>query len=236
MALIAAEWEAGRLAREKIPEVATAMLVAGYDSDALRVTAGLIPAELDEAHEWFGKVLRELGFNAARDQTRRGVALAEEYARRVLDGRMSVYDGAYSVFNLWSDFPHDAALEIDAHMGTLIALCDEWEQFEEDRNKRELQMKAELRAFLRETGGSDIGRFACACCGFHTLTQPADGSYELCPVCWWEDDGVQLRDLDYAGGANEPSLRQARENFRAFGASDRAFLRTVRPPRPVERP
>ena len=40
--------------------------------------------------------------------------------------------------------------------------------------------------------------------------------------CWWEDDGVQSRDPDYAGEANKPSLREARENFRLFRSSDRA--------------
>lgn len=50
-----------------------------------------------------------------------------------------------------------------------------------------------------------------------------------------EDDGVQLRDPHYAGGANEPSLRVARANFQLFGASERRFLGSVRPPRHEER-
>ncbi|HEY5317723.1 MAG TPA: CPCC family cysteine-rich protein, partial [Solirubrobacteraceae bacterium] len=30
-------------------------------------------------------------------------------------------------------------------------------------------------------------RFTCPCCGFLTLPDPERGSYEICPVCFWED-------------------------------------------------
>ena len=32
--------------------------------------------------------------------------------------------------------------------------------------------------------------------------------YDICPFYGWEDDGVQLRDPDFDGGANQLSLRQ----------------------------
>ena len=84
---------------------------------------------------------------------------------------------------------------------------------------------------------SDEGRFACACCGFLTLSTAAgEGSYELCPVCYWEDDGVQFADPDYPGGANDPTLNEARENYRSMGASERCFVNDVRAPRPEEHP
>ncbi len=38
-----------------------------------------------------------------------------------------------------------------------------------------------------------------------SFDEPA-GSYAICPVCGWEDDHVQLRHPDLAGGANRPSL------------------------------
>ncbi|MFF1900798.1 CPCC family cysteine-rich protein [Streptomyces sp. NPDC058206] len=34
--------------------------------------------------------------------------------------------------------------------------------------------------------------FPCVCCGHLTLGEPP-GSYEICSVCFWEDDRVQLR-------------------------------------------
>jgi hypothetical protein len=60
--------------------------------------------------------------------------------------------------------------------------------------------------------------------------EPDIGSYEICPVCFWEDDLVQNEDIDYAGGANQVSLSAARHNFIDFGASERRFIQNVRPP------
>jgi hypothetical protein len=83
---------------------------------------------------------------------------------------------------------------------------------------------------------SRVKRFPCPCCGYYTLTSEPPGTYELCPVCYWEDDGVQFADPTYAGGANEPSLEQARKNFLAFGANSWRERDSVRPPRPDEMP
>ncbi|MFB4422198.1 CPCC family cysteine-rich protein [Streptomyces sp. QL37] len=45
----------------------------------------------------------------------------------------------------------------------------------------------------------------CPCCG-HRMLDAMPGSYEICPVCCWEDDGVQFRWLTVGGGANKVSL------------------------------
>ena len=79
-------------------------------------------------------------------------------------------------------------------------------------------------------------RFACPCCGFLTLDQPPSGTYDICQVCFWEDDDVQFRDPDYEGGANEVSLNQARENFRLHRVSEPRHRTHVRPPLPEEQP
>jgi anaerobic ribonucleoside-triphosphate reductase len=39
------------------------------------------------------------------------------------------------------------------------------------------------------------------------------GSYEICPVCNWEDDPVQEEDPSYGGGANVMSLNEARKAY-----------------------
>jgi methionyl-tRNA synthetase len=63
----------------------------------------------------------------------------------------------------------------------------------------------------------------CPCCGYRVgLT-----AHDICPVCFWEHDPVQLHDPDYAGGANRVSLRQAQQNFIAFGACERRFVEHV---------
>jgi hypothetical protein len=79
-------------------------------------------------------------------------------------------------------------------------------------------------------------RWPCACCGCFTLTLPGRATYEICPVCFWEDDGVQFADPDRAGGANDVSLRQARRIYRARGVSDLAHAASVRPPTAEEEP
>jgi hypothetical protein len=76
---------------------------------------------------------------------------------------------------------------------------------------------------------------ACPCCGFLTLESDS-GAWEICEVCFWEDDPLQLVEASSAGGANAVSLDEARENFRAFGASEPRFKRHVRAPRPQEVP
>jgi len=50
---------------------------------------------------------------------------------------------------------------------------------------------------------------ACPCCGYLTLSDWNVGSWEICPVCNWEDDEVQYRDPTFEGGANPESLKQA---------------------------
>lgn len=81
-----------------------------------------------------------------------------------------------------------------------------------------------------------IRRFPCRCCGFLTLSDPATGSYEICPVCFWEDDPVQNSEPSFTGGANATSLTCARRNFARCGACDPASTDRVRPPRIEEVP
>jgi hypothetical protein len=77
--------------------------------------------------------------------------------------------------------------------------------------------------------------FACPCCRFFTLD--ARGADEICPVCFWQDDGQDDADATVVrGGPNRAlSLEQARANYTAFGASDERRRQFVRPPRPDER-
>ena len=76
--------------------------------------------------------------------------------------------------------------------------------------------------------------YRCPCCGRKTLR--GRGGFEICPVCFWEDDGQDDHDADEVrGGPNrELSLSQARRNYCEFGASDRRDLSHVRQPTPEE--
>jgi hypothetical protein len=78
----------------------------------------------------------------------------------------------------------------------------------------------------------------CLCCGYRTIegyktdhgyTKPPE-TYDICPICFWQDDRVATRFPDEAIGPNGVSLNEARRNFQEFGASERVMLQHVRPP------
>lgn len=52
----------------------------------------------------------------------------------------------------------------------------------------------------------------CPCCGEGLVE--FGHVYDICEVCWWEDDPLQYQYLYYAGGANKMSLYQARKAYR----------------------
>src|SRR5262245_25258771 len=76
----------------------------------------------------------------------------------------------------------------------------------------------------------------CPCCGRKSLRKRTN--FQICPVCFWEDDGQDEGDIDEChGGPNRSlSLRQARANYLQFGACEERMIDNVRPPRPEELP
>jgi hypothetical protein len=80
------------------------------------------------------------------------------------------------------------------------------------------------------------GKFKCYCCNYFTLAEPAGNTFQLCPVCFWEDDGIQSDDPSYRGGANRESLTEAKENFLKYGASNMKVKDLVRVPNKYELP
>ncbi|CAI3950015.1 unnamed protein product [Commensalibacter communis] len=78
--------------------------------------------------------------------------------------------------------------------------------------------------------------YPCVCCGFLTRTEPSNGDYDICPICFWKDDPIQNDQPDADGGANSITLHQARLNFKKFGASEQRFIKNVRAPDKTEYP
>lgn len=70
----------------------------------------------------------------------------------------------------------------------------------------------------------------CACCGYFSISE----EWEICSVCFWEDNWYQAAHMDDAAGPNTICLRDARENFQKFGASEERFILMVRPPKDEE--
>lgn len=79
-------------------------------------------------------------------------------------------------------------------------------------------------------------RYPCPCCKYLTFEEEPSGSFEICPVCFWEDDNIQNNDPSYDGGANGISLNKARMNFAKYGAIKKEFSDKVRRPLPEELP
>jgi hypothetical protein len=60
------------------------------------------------------------------------------------------------------------------------------------------------------------------------------GSYDICSICFWEDDPVQLRHPLLASGANRVSLVAAQANFSGLGACEPRLIEHCRTPTPDE--
>ncbi len=92
-------------------------------------------------------------------------------------------------------------------------------------------------------------KYKCFCCGYTTLD--SRGGYDICPVCFWEDDRYLLYDkeeivtslydelddideetlMDIPSGANDGlTLREGRENYKRFGACEEEMVKYVRKP------
>lgn len=51
----------------------------------------------------------------------------------------------------------------------------------------------------------------CPVCGKYKFRE--EGDYDICPVCDWENDGLQLANPDEDGGANELSLNEYKKEY-----------------------
>ena len=69
------------------------------------------------------------------------------------------------------------------------------------------------------------------CCGYNTFISKPVGEYDICSVCYWEDDPFQSKDPNLEGFANRVSLNQAKENYKKFGAVEERLIEFVRSPK-----
>ena len=66
----------------------------------------------------------------------------------------------------------------------------------------------------------------CDCCDYFTI--PDDSDYEICHVCFWEQDAFGVSEPAEPSGANHGlSLREGRKNFLMFGACAPGFKTSV---------
>lgn len=69
-------------------------------------------------------------------------------------------------------------------------------------------------------------QYTCPACGHIVFNEPP-GSYDICPICYWEDDLTQLENFDVAGGANHMSLIEAQNNYESIGAIEERLKQYV---------
>lgn len=72
--------------------------------------------------------------------------------------------------------------------------------------------------------------FPCPCCGHRTFAQAPPNSWEICPVCFWEDAPPGTHASDSSG----VSLLEAQRNYARLGACAARWTSEVRAPRPHE--
>ena len=70
--------------------------------------------------------------------------------------------------------------------------------------------------------------YPCPCCGHLVFPEPP-GSFDICPICFWEDDIVQLGYPMTGGGANYLSLHDSQQEFLRTGACEERFTQHVAP-------
>ncbi|HEX6178677.1 MAG TPA: CPCC family cysteine-rich protein [Thermoanaerobaculia bacterium] len=68
----------------------------------------------------------------------------------------------------------------------------------------------------------------CPCCSYRTLERRGD--YDICPVCFWEDDGSD--DPQRYSSPNHMTLEEGRANFARYGACSPEHVKHVDPDGP----
>lgn len=69
-------------------------------------------------------------------------------------------------------------------------------------------------------------KYPCPCCGY-LMFEDLPGSYEICAICFWEDDISQLR-FPHTTGANNASLLDAQKHYSVFGACEKRLVDFIR--------
>ena len=82
---------------------------------------------------------------------------------------------------------------------------------EKDMADDVVSMSQELRAKWKAKAKEPDPRFKCPCCGKVTIVE-GRGYYEICPVCHWEDDGIDAAE-EYSE-VNRATLAEGREAYK----------------------
>ena len=81
-----------------------------------------------------------------------------------------------------------------------------------------------------------MAKYMCPCCGYLTYEEKCGKTYDICPVCFWEDDLRDYEDVDDFSDGNGLTIGEARKNFEQFGACREKDIPYVRKPEVDEIP
>ncbi|EMS70279.1 CPCC family cysteine-rich protein [Ruminiclostridium cellobioparum] len=70
-------------------------------------------------------------------------------------------------------------------------------------------------------------KYTCPCCGYKTLDD--EHLFDICDICFWEDDWGQFLD-PRSTGANYVTLIEGQKNYIKFGACEYEMIPHVRKP------
>lgn len=115
------------------------------------------------------------------------------------------------------------------HMSAWMEISDMQDRLQYDAVKPPFT-EQDVLVKIQEAARLATRKYTCPCCGYKTLDEEPPGTYDICAICFWEDDPIQFEDPDYEGGANGLSLKTAQKNVLNFGASDQVSLSCVRKP------
>lgn len=66
--------------------------------------------------------------------------------------------------------------------------------------------------------------YKCSTCGY--FNPDRQGLHEICPVCFWQDDSSSYHE----GGPNGMTMKEAKKNYKKYGAAREEFAKYVRKP------
>src|SRR5262249_32149193 len=69
----------------------------------------------------------------------------------------------------------------------------------------------------------------CPACGYYMFLSLNDQS-EICGICFWQNDLLDLQAMYQPMGPNNVSLEEAQKNFASFRAIEERFVNQVRKP------
>jgi hypothetical protein len=132
---IAARWVLGQLTGREAAEAAVQALLEGHDGPALREVAGTVNPVVRDVAPAFERALDELrATRVSRKQA--ALFLAKRYAARILDGSVSPYSGARSI---WQELSLEVRPD-DHTLDPFIYWADEYESAHDPERQKQCEL------------------------------------------------------------------------------------------------